>query len=161
MDGLFQTYKLVFLISVIVCIIFLIISLIMFIRFNIPKIIGNITGITAKRAVKRMREENKNREAKAGNVAQFKEEGAKTTQKFKPINNVKMAPALSGGRQIVTARLDSNNFNTANSMKPMYVTTILGNSNEEYATCVLNENGNDNFIIEQDITMIFTDEIIS
>ena len=138
--------------------------MILFIKFNIPKIIGNITGFTAKRAVKRMREENKNREMKANKAEQFNEQKAKTTQKFKPINNANMALAADRGKQIVTARLDSTNYNAANahSMKPTYVTTILGNSNEAYQTTVLNENyNNDSFIIEKDITLIFTDEIIS
>lgn len=162
MDSLFQTYRLMSLISIIVCVIFLILSLILFIKFNIPKIIGNITGFTAKRAVKRMREENKDREKNANKVVQFKAQNSKTTQKFKPIKNAYMAPTESGEKQIVTARLDHSGYNDRNthSMKPTYVTTILGNPNEAYQTTVLNENGN-NFTIEQDITLIFTDEIIS
>ncbi len=163
MDSLFQTYRLVSLISIIICIIFLIISFILFVRFNIPKIIGNITGFTAKRAVKRMREENKNREVNVNKAVQFNEQKAKTTQKFKPINHVNMTPATNNGKQIVTARLDSTSYNAANEhvMKPTYVTTILGNPNQTHQTTVLNENdGNGNFIIEQDITLIFTDEII-
>lgn len=155
MDGLFDTYKLIFLISAIICAVFFIISLVLFIKFNIPKVIGDITGITAKRAVKRMMEESKNRERNTTPT---------TTSGKIPRTTQKMSPAANEDRQIFTARLDKGGGSITNGLgvKSSYVTTVLGSTNEAYETQVLSGNhDSDAFTIEKDITMIFTDEIVS
>lgn len=52
-------YKMIFVFGLMMTIIFLIISVVLFVRNDVPKLMGDITGRNAKKAVKRMQRQGK------------------------------------------------------------------------------------------------------
>lgn len=54
----YEQYRYLFIFSAVACGLMLVASVLLFIRFNVPKLLGDISGRTAKRAIKTIREQN-------------------------------------------------------------------------------------------------------
>lgn len=56
----YDDYRLVYMIGLGMCIFFLVLAIILFIALKIPKVIGDLTGATARKAINIIREQNEN-----------------------------------------------------------------------------------------------------
>ena len=156
----YEIYQYIFYGSLIMCIIMLVLSIILFFVFKIPKIVGFLTGATARKAIKSINEHTeqsmsqrlKQKKGKLHNEIDFSSSG-----KLMKKTNVSM-----DSDSPVTEK-----FKTA-SLAPYNETTVLLQMSSLEETSVLNNKaGTDNgsepkeFAIIYDITYIWTDEIIN
>lgn len=56
----YDTYRLIFIVAAILAGIMLVLSVVLFIKFKIPKAMGDVTGSTARKAVEEIRAQNRN-----------------------------------------------------------------------------------------------------
>ena len=174
----YDIYRYIFIGAAILCGIMFIVSILIFIFLKIPKVISDLTGATARKAIKNIREQNEASGDKAYKVSAFNEARGKLTDKISPSGNVIQQHQLQM-RGIDTTKIDTQELQvdeTANQ------TTVLDSYNETSVldntgagetsvlsevmssgeTTVLSEATNDSaFTIEYEITFIHTNEIIT
>ena len=78
----YEVYRYIFIISAILCGIMLIVSVLLFILLKIPRIINDLSGRTAKKAIKNIREQNEASGEKFHKVSAFNESRRKLTDKI-------------------------------------------------------------------------------
>ena len=174
----YDIYRYIFIGAAILCGIMFIVSILIFIFLKIPKVISDLTGATARKAIKNIREQNEASGDKAYKVSAFNEARGKLTDKISPSGNVIQQHHMQM-RGIDTTKIDTQELQvdeTANQ------TTVLDSYNETSVldntgagetsvlsevmssgeTTVLSEATNDSsFTIEYEITFIHTNEIIT
>jgi len=174
----YDIYRYIFIGAAILCGIMFIVSILIFIFLKIPKVISDLTGATARKAIKNIREQNEASGDKAYKVSAFNEARGKLTDKISPSGNVIQQHQMQM-RGIDTTKIDTQELQvdeTANQ------TTVLDSYNETSVldntgagetsvlsevmssgeTTVLSEATNDSaFTIEYEITFIHTNEIIT
>lgn len=174
----YDIYRYIFIGAAILCGIMFIVSILVFIFLKIPKVISDLTGATARKAIKNIREQNEASGDKGYKVSAFNEARGKLTDKISPSGNVIQQHQMQM-RGIDTTKIDTQELQvdeTANQ------TTVLDSYNETSVldntgagetsvlsevmssgeTTVLSEATNDSaFTIEYEITFIHTNEIIT
>lgn len=174
----YDIYRYIFIGAAILCGIMFIVSILIFIFLKIPKVISDLTGATARKAIKNIREQNEASGDKGYKVSAFNEARGKLTDKISPSGNVIQQHQMQM-RGIDTTKIDTQELQvdeTANQ------TTVLDSYNETSVldntgagetsvlsevmtsgeTTVLSEATNDSaFTIEYEITFIHTNEIIT
>lgn len=174
----YDIYRYIFIGAAILCGIMFIVSILIFIFLKIPKVISDLTGATARKAIKNIREQNEASGDKAYKVSAFNDARGKLTDKISPSGNVIQQHQMQM-RGIDTTKIDTQELQvdeTANQ------TTVLASYNETSVldntgagetsvlsevmtsgeTTVLSEATNDSaFTIEYEITFIHTNEIIT
>lgn len=174
----YDIYRYIFIGAAILCGIMFIVSILIFIFLKIPKVISDLTGATARKAIKNIREQNEASGDKAYKVSAFNEARGKLTDKISPSGNVIQQHQMQM-RGIDTTKIDTQELQvdeTANQ------TTVLDSYNETSVldntgagetsvlsevmtsgeTTVLSEATNNSaFTIEYEITFIHTNEIIT
>ena len=131
----YEVYRYIFIGGAILSVLFLLITLFLFFYLKIPKVIGNLTGATEKKAIKSIRIHNEN----SGNQIYASIE----TEKISTQNIPQCADMPE------TAVLNQYTDET----------TMLAADIGE--TAVLEQQQPDIFVIEYEITYIHTDEIVS
>lgn len=162
----YEIYRYIFIGAAILCGAMLITSILLFILLKIPKVIGDLTGRTARKAIENIRNQNESSGDKTYRSSLVNQERGKLTDKISPSGRLMKNPTdLLGGamatekigtQQLVsdeTAVLDSGNETTV-------LTSELSGANE---TTVLNQTdaSNNVFEIEYEITYIHTNEVIT
>ena len=148
----YEIYQYIFYGSLIMCIIMLVLSIILFFVFKIPKIVGFLTGATARKAIK----------SKAHNEIDFSSSG-----KLMKKTNVSMDSDSPVTEKFKTASLAPYNETTVLKQRGNETTVLLQMSSLEETSVLNNKAGTDNgsepkeFAIIYDITYIWTDEIIN
>ena len=84
----YDVYRYIFIGAAILCGIMFVVSVLLFIFLKIPKIISDLTGATARKAIKAIREQNEASGEKAYKVSAFNEARGKLTDKISPSGNV-------------------------------------------------------------------------
>ncbi len=159
----YEIYRSVFIGGVVFSTIMFLISVTLFFVFKIPKIIGNLSGSTAKKAIRQIREQNEYTGA-------LKNTGRTEKTKRKKLHNKTGTsgaetsgyhPSGSGAwtEKISTQLLDQK----AMAQSMLEETTLLSPVMEE--TTVLSHDpaaeAGSVFVVEQDITFIHTEEYIT
>lgn len=162
----YEIYRYIFIGAAFLCGAMLITSILLFILLKIPKVIGDLTGRTARKAIENIRNQNESSGDKTYRSSLVNQERGKLTDKISPSGRLMRNPTdLLGGamatekigtQQLVseeTAVLDSGNETTV-------LTSELSGANE---TTVLNQTdaSNNVFEIEYEITYIHTNEVIT
>lgn len=166
----YEIYQYIFYGSLIMCIIMLVLSIILFFVFKIPKIVGFLTGATARKAIKSINEHTeqsmsqrlKHKKGKLYNEIDFSSSG-----KLMKKTNVSMDSDSPVTEKFKTASLAPYNETTVLKQRGNETTVLLQMSSLEETSVLNNKAGTDNgsepkkFAIIYDITYIWTDEIIN
>ena len=148
----YEIYQYIFYGSLIMCIIMLVLSIILFFVFKIPKIVGFLTGATARKAIKSINEHTEK------SMSQRLKQ-----KKGKLYNEID----FSSSEKFKTASLAPYNETTVLKQRGNETTVLLQMSSLEETSVLNNKAGTDNgsepkeFAIIYDITYIWTDEIIN
>ena len=163
----YEIYRYIFIGAAILCGAMLITSILLFILLKIPKVIGDLTGRTARKAIENIRNQNESSGDKTYRSSLVNQERGKLTDKISPSGRLirnptdllggAMATEKIGTQQLVsdeTMVLDSGNETTV-------LTGELDNSGNETTLLSQTDISNNVFEIEYEITYIHTNEIIS
>ena len=140
------------LISFIVAAVFLVLSLVLFFVLDIPKIIGDLSGATARKAIESIRQQNEDSGEKAYKPSPINAARGKLTDKISPSGNLlhKTNPL---GVAVGTEKLAKNKQQSGENE-----TTILNQSGNETTvlrnneTTVLSSAGNETTVLNQAVT---------
>ena len=138
----YEIYRYIFIVAAILCGTMTITAVILFVLLKIPKVIGDLTGRTAKKAIENIRNQNESADIKGNKNFFVDKERKKATGKIS---------SQKSGQSNITLP-DSNNKTAilSESAKETGKTTLLNRKKVEEST----------FKILYDITFIHTDEII-
>lgn len=164
----YDVYRYIFIAAAVLCGVMLAVSVLLFVLLKIPKAVGDLSGSTARKAIKNIRERNEATGDKAYKVSAVNEARGKITDR---ISLSGTAPAAQGQmRGINTSKIGTQNLTQTDAASE---TTVLACDGEAVAeqgfdgsssgeTTVLgSETDVLNFTVEYEITFIHTDEIIS
>lgn len=148
----YEEYRYVFIGAAILCIVMLIVSVILFIVLRIPKVIGDLSGATARKAINYIREQNEKTGEKAYKSSAVNIERGRLTDKISQSGRL-IKRGNSSGLGMLTEKISTQPLSDE--------TTVLDNGISDETT-VLSVRGREEMIfeIEFDITYIHTDEII-
>jgi len=163
----YEIYRYIFIGAAILCGAMIVTSILLFILLKIPKVIGDLTGRTARKAIENIRNQNESSGDKTYRSSLVNQERGKLTDKISPSGRLirnptdllggAMATEKIGTQQLVsdeTTVLDSGNETTV-------LTDELENSGNETTLLSQTDISNNVFEIEYEITYIHTNEIIS
>ena len=166
----YEIYQYIFYGSLIMCIIMLVLSVVLFFVFKIPKVVGFLTGATARKAIKSINEHTeqsmsqrlKQKKGKAHNEIDFSSSG-----KLMKKTNVSMDSDSPVTEKFKTESLAPYNDTTVLNQRGDETTVLSQMSSLEETSVLNNEAGIDNgseqkeFAVIYDITYIWTNEIIN
>jgi hypothetical protein len=160
----YEIYRYIFIGSVALAAVMLVVSVLLFIRFKIPKVIGDVTGSTARKAVKEIRNHNITSGDKAYQSSPVNLARGKVTDKISQSGQLIRKPD-PGGTIFQTAKISTQEITGADETTVLDETTALEQQSapESGATTLLSaqEPSADNiFEVEYDIAFIHTTEII-
>lgn len=177
----YDTYRYIFIGAAILCGIMFVVSVLVFIFLKIPKIISDLTGATARKAIKSIRKQNEASGDKAYKVSAFNEARGKLTDKISPSGNV-VQQYHAQMRGVDTAKIGTQELHVDEAAaadqtlvldhyEDMPVvggsgageTAVLSVSGQAFGeTSVLSEDSCDRaFCVEFEITYIHTNEVIA
>ena len=175
----YEIYRYIFIGAAILCGAMLITSILLFILLKIPKVIGDLTGRTARKAIENIRNQNESSGDKTYRSSLVNQERGKLTDKISPSGRLirnptdllggAMATEKIGTQQLVsdettalTGELVGGNETTVLDNAVLGETLVLSEVMSSGETTVLSEATNDSaFTIEYEITFIHTNEIIT
>lgn len=179
-----SVYLNIFYIFIVIATVLLALSIFLFIRFNIPKVIGDITGTNSKKAIKRTRENNEKSGKKEYKVSKVNQQRGKITDDINNSSNKKNIVYGSMSTEDLEIPLqnfsDNSNDTTVLSNESTTVlgensTTVLSNTSINQTTVLgTNENTNQNqfdedilpeveipeFVVEEDVSFTESNEVI-
>lgn len=167
-----ETFKLISTISYVIAILFLCLSVVLFIKFNIKKIVGDLSGRNARKSISAMKKSTVSKENKAADIIYKREikdiSGGFVTEKItqKISRNIEATEVLpEGGDNSTTVLGEDDNATTVLGtdgnvtiiLEPqIYGTTVLSES--AFGTTVLSQeelhNDEDKFVVEKEFLFI-------
>lgn len=172
----YEVYRYIFIGAAILCGVMFIVSVLLFILLRVPKIISDLSGATARKAIQSIREQNERTGDKAYKVSAFNLERGKLTDKISPSGNV-IQQAQQQMYGMDTSKIATQHLAEQGEMDKTTVlasndTTVLESPVGETSiltepaigeTSVLNENMpiDNAFVIEFEITYIHSNEVIA
>lgn len=175
----YDVCRYIFIGAAVLCGLMFVVSVLLFILLKIPKVIGDLSGVTAKKAIENIRNQNESSGDKTYKSSHVNKERGKITDKISPsgrlIRNHTAQVGAMATEKIGTQRLAANETTVLGSENETTVLTgdLGGASNETTVltgdlggmaneTTVLNQMGaaDTEFRIEYEITYIHTQEII-
>lgn len=179
----YEVYRYIFIGAAVLCGISLAVTLLMFILLKIPKVVGDLSGATAKKAIKDIRRQNEESGEKKYKGSAFNEARGKLTDKISSSGEVEQRYGTHM-HAIGTSKIGTQNLGRYEDMQieenqttllyeesyPAPETTVLGNfgnatldldAAESSGKTTILGNSDVVFSVEYEITYIHTDEIIS
>ena len=105
----YEVFRYIFIIALILCAALFVTSVILFIVMNIPKIIQDLSGITAKKAIKEIREQNEKTGDKSYKVSQVNRERGKLTDKISQSGNIiRQSSTMKMGYSVETEKIGNS-----------------------------------------------------
>lgn len=149
----YETYRYIFIGSTILAAVMLLVSLVLFIVLHIPKVIGDLSGATARKAIEDIRNQNISTGEKVHKTSRINKERGKLTEKISPSGNLLKNLGNASVGAMATEKIS---------------TEILSSSGE---TTQLNLTGNETTVLDQpmeaiifeveyEITYLQSDEVI-
>lgn len=176
----YEAYRYIFIISAILCGIMFVASIIVFFVLRIPKVINDLSGRTAKKAIKEIREQNERTGDKGYSGSKVNKDRGKLTDKMTPSGNIMQKPTGNFNGGMRTQKIATQNLETEVLTNETTVLSGVGETSvlesESAQTTILNQetsvlqnettilssaNYDSSFRIEIDITFIHTNEIIA
>ncbi len=164
----YEIYRYIFIGAAILCGVMIVTSILLFILLKIPKVVGDLTGRTARKAIENIRNRNESSGEKTYKSSPVNKERGKLTDKISPSGRLiqnqndllsgAMATEKIGTQQLVsdeTTVLDSGNETT------IILTGESENSVNETTLLSRVDTSNNVFEIEYEITYIHTNEVIA
>lgn len=161
----YETFRYVFYGGAILGAIMLILSIALFFLYKIPNVIGDLTGKNAKKAIAAIRSQNESTGNKLYKSSKVNAERGRLTDKISPSGNlIQQDNNIINGGAMNTEKISTQELPPEMTDE----TTVLNHENEttvlDYIageTTVLDQAINEQpFVIEYEITLIHTDEII-
>lgn len=173
----YEIYNYIFIGAAILSGIMLLVSILLFFLLKIPRVIGDLTGRTARKAIEDIRNQNESTGDKTYKSSTVNRQRGKITDKISPSGNLvpkhpEMDTSAMGTAKISTARLPSEETTVLDVQNETTVldgtaaeTTVLSAEQQSMGneTTVLNPVGISDsvFQIEYEITYIHSNEIIT
>ena len=173
----YEMYRYLSLGAAIACAIMVVVSVVLFITLKIPKVIGDLTGRTARKAIEDIRKQNEQSGEKVYRSSSVNLRRGKLTDKISSSGRIEAKHTTPFGTGVITEKISTQQLPVIENSS---VTTILEEGNETTVltqapnvapipnicteTTVLQhweEENNRSFVIEYEITFIHTDEVIS
>ncbi len=161
----YETYRYIFLGALIACSIFFVIAVILFFVLNIPKVISDLSGRTARKAIENIRMQNEQSGNKTYQSSSVNLKRGKLTDKISQSGRLVPRDATPFGTGVITEKISTM------ELAPMEETAVLSNSAGETdvlapaagETEVLApvEEPAQTFAVEYEITFIHTTEVIA
>ena len=162
-----EMFKIISLVGYILAGFMFIVSALLFFKLDIPKVYGDITGITARKAIEEIRRRNTETGEKVYKPSPVNLARGKITDKISPSGNIIKNPSNNIGINIITDKIDTFELDEETTvLDNSDETTLLIQNSEFDATTVLDEEVKDDhgseggFEILVDITYIHTQENI-
>lgn len=157
-----EVFRYIFIGAAILCGVMLITSILLFILLKIPKVIGDLSGRTARKAIENIRNQNESSGDKTYRSSPVNRERGKLTDKISPSGRLIKNPTDALGGAMATEKIGTQRLVSEETavLDGGNETTVLGGANE---TTVLSQNdlSTDVFEIEYEITYIHTNEVIT
>ncbi len=162
----YEIYRYIFIGAAILCGAMIVTSILLFILLKIPKVVGDLTGRTARKAIENIRTQNESSGDKTYRSSLVNQERGKLTDKISPSGRLIRNPTdLLGGamatEKIGTQHLVSDETAVLDSGDETTVLTgeleSSGNETTLLSQTVISDNV---FEIEYEITYIHTNEVI-
>ncbi len=110
----YEAFRYIFIIALVLCCVMFVVSVVLFIVLNIPKIINDLSGRTAKKAIQDIREQNEKTGHKSYQVSQVNRERGKLTDKISHSGRiVSKNPSSQLGYSVETAKIAANTEETS------------------------------------------------
>jgi len=148
----YEVYRYIFIGAAILCGIMAVTSVFLFFYLKIPKVIGDLTGSTARKAIEEIRQQNENSGHKTYKTSLVNQERGKLTDKISPSGNLYPAGTDPLGGAMATEKIGTQQLEyTSND------TELLSDIGSEETSVLSDVN---TFVVEYEITFIHTDEVI-
>ena len=139
----YDIYRYIFIGGAILCGVMLVVSVLLFILLKIPKVIGDLTGITAKKAIENIRNQNESSGNKTYKSSPVNKERGKITDKISPSGRLMRNPTDQLGAAMATEKIGTQRLSADE-------TSVLDSGNE---TTVLSmdaqSGGNETTLLDQ------------
>lgn len=160
----YELYRYVFLGAAAVGAILFVISVVLFFTLRIPKVISDLTGRTARKAIENIRMQNEQSGDKTYQSSAVNLERGKLTDKISQSGRLVPRSATPFGTGVITEkistqRLSEDEAGETSVLSEVGETAVLDSGAGE--TTVLETAGQQEFTIEYEITFIHTDEVIA
>ena len=169
----YEIYRTIFQVCAILSGIMLIVSIIVFVKYRIPTVIGDLTGRNARKAIENIRSQNENSGDKTYKSSPVNLERGKLTDKISPSGSLLKRHTDMMGGAMATAKISTQvltqEAQIAHSQSEMNETTLLTEANMvSDETAVLSQDllqepviPTSVFEIEFEITYIHSNEVIA
>lgn len=162
----YDVYRYIFLGALIACGIMIVISLILFFTLKIPRVIGDLTGHTARKAIEDIRRQNEQSGDKTYKSSAVNLQRGKLTDKITRSGKLVKRGESPFGTGVITEQLAGQSTNAYSEdttvLETAPETTVLFSLSGETTVLdtsdVVNAQG---FVIEYEITFVHTNEVIS
>lgn len=164
----YEMYRYIFLGGLIACGVFFVITVVLFFTLRIPKVISDLTGRTARKAIENIRLQNEQSGDKTYQSSAVNLQRGKLTDKISQSGRLVPRDATPFGTGVITEKISTQQLLTE---EPVGETSVLAVSDE---TSVLDSDMGETsvldaseaqmpqvFTIEFEITFIHTDEVIA
>lgn len=148
----YEVYRYIFIGAAILCGIMAATSVFLFFFLKIPKVIGDLTGSTARKAIEEIRQQNENSGHKTYKTSLVNQQRGKLTDKISPSGNLYPAGTDPLGGAMATEKIGTQQLEYMGND-----TELLSDIGSEETSVLSNVNA---FVVEQEITFIHTDEVI-
>lgn len=178
----YEIYRYIFIGGAILAGVMLGVTVLMFFVLKIPKVIGDLTGSNARKAIANIRSQNEGSGDKAYQTSRANRERGKLTDKISPSGRVINAPSYFSPGAMATAKISTQQLTPSDTAETE--TTLLTQPAAADETMVLSQTAADEttvlaqtaanettvlnaapyqttFVIEYEITYIHTDEVIA
>ncbi|MBQ8802263.1 MAG: hypothetical protein IJZ53_01320 [Tyzzerella sp.] len=147
----YEIYQYVFIGAAVLCGVMAAVTVFLFVYLKIPRVIGDLTGTTAKKAIEEIRKQNASTGDKTYRSSLVNQERGKLTDRISPTGSLYRAETGPIAGAMATEKIGTQQLNE---------TMVLDNVVSEETAVLSNMQGCD-FVIEYEITFIHTDEIIN
>lgn len=154
----YETYRYIFIIGLILCIVMLVVSVVLFFVLHVPQLIGDLSGSTARKAISNIREKNEAGGDKIYKTSAVNQRRGKLTDRISPSGRIDVrtqAPLATG---VVTTKIATQQLPSADGttlLEPQRAAVHGGQADE--TTLLDNYTLSVDFEIEADITYIHTE----
>lgn len=160
----YEIYRYIFIGGAILSAVMFVTALLLFFVLHIPRVIGDLSGSTARKAIEDIRNKNISSGDKTYKSSVINKERGKITDKITESGHLIKAPSNEIGGAMATEKIATQEISYQNETQVLQgnETTILPQNNPSgNETVVLSqENYGNVFEIEFDITFIHTNEVI-
>lgn len=140
----YEGFRYLFIIAAIVAAVMLIVTVLLFFLFKIPSVIGDLSGATARKAIKEIREQNEKTGDKGYSPSAYNVQRGKVTDKISDSGRVNRR-ATSGFGGINTSKISTQSLIEQAQASE---TTVLENMQGD-STTVLNPQSNETTVLNQ------------